>query len=242
MVESMHQRYDRDESQLLAAASDELWASSLFDAVVDVAAPILDASAWDGVPAGSPPRTAERYTAASALAAMALRTSRTIVLTVRAGYGVDALAGMRRLFETAGHAQRVAEDSSGQYAENWVGGRGQADKPRTAFGDPEQDPLWELMSGQAHAQFGVHAHLSAKLAGRRLVHSVGPQRNAFWDNGLVWLTARQLSRVLACLLKIHAEIDQTDFLSTAQRLMETENKLAIELTENADASGGQRAG
>jgi hypothetical protein len=57
------------------------------------------------------------------------------------------LAGVRRLTEAAGHAQRVAEDSSGQYAENWLRGAGKADKARVAFGaDPENDRTWTLMS------------------------------------------------------------------------------------------------
>jgi hypothetical protein len=238
----MHERYDRDERGLLEAAGHDLWASDLLDAVVDSAAPVLEASAWDGLPPESPPRTAERYTAASTLAAMALRAARTIALTVRAGYGVDALSAVRRLFEVAGHAQRVANDAGGQYAENWVRGRGKAGKPRTAFGDPEEEPLWKMMSGLAHAQFDMHAHLSATFDGTRLVHSIGPQRNAFWDNGLLWLTARQLIRVLAGLLKVHPEIDQAGFLAAAQRVVDTEAKLAAELSENAPASGGRRAG
>lgn len=229
MAESLHERYDTDERRLVQTARDELWTSEVLDAAVDIAAPILAASAWDGLPADAPPRTAERYTAASALAAMALRATRTVSLTVRAGYGVDALAGVRRLFETAGQAQRVAEDPTGQYAENWLQGRGQADKPRTAFGDPEHDPLWKMMSGQAHAQFDVHAHLSATLSGRRLIHSVGPRRDAFWDNGLLWLAARQLIRVLACLLKVHPEIDQANFLLAAERVVHAEDRLAAEL-------------
>ncbi len=65
-----------------------------------------------------------------ALAAMALRATRTVALTVRAGYSAEALGGLRRLLEAAGHAQRVAEDASGQYAENWINGRGKAAKAR----------------------------------------------------------------------------------------------------------------
>jgi hypothetical protein len=240
MGESMHQRYDRDERRLVEKAGQDLWTSELVDSVVDVAAPILEASAWHRLPASSPPRTGDRFTASAALAAIALRVTRTIALTVRAGYGVDALGGVRRLFEAAGHAERVAEDESGQYAENWLSGRGQADRPRTAFGDPEHDRLWKLMSGQAHARFDVHAHLSAQLDGGRLVHFVGPQRDAFWDNGLLWLTARQLTRVLACVLKVRPEIDQADFLATADRVLSTEERLAAELAEHAKRSNAPR--
>jgi hypothetical protein len=230
MGESMHERYDRDERRLVETAGRELWTSELHDTVVDVAAPILDASAWNGLPADAPPRTSERYTAVAALAAMGLRIGRTVALTVRAGYAVEALGDVRRLFETAGHAQGVADDPSGVYAENWLHGRGRADKPRVAFGWPDDDPLWQLMSGEAHAQFDVHAQLTSTFHDRRLIHSMGPGRDSFWDNGLMWLTARQLIRVLAGLLKVHPHIDQTDFLVTAERLVRTEDRLIAELT------------
>ena len=140
MAGSMHERYDRDERALIGRARDELWTSELFDAVVDVTAPILYASAWAGLPDDTPARTTERYTAAAALSAIALRTARTVALTARAGYAVEALPAMRRLFETGGHAQRNAEDQTGQYAENWLAGRGRADSPRTAFGDVGEGP------------------------------------------------------------------------------------------------------
>src|SRR4051794_31075475 len=120
MPDSMHERYDRDERQLTASAADELWTNEVFDAVVDVTAPILEASSWEGVPTDAPARTAERRTAAGALVAMALRASRTAALTIRAGYSAEALGAVRRLYEIAGHAQRVAEDPTGQYANNWL--------------------------------------------------------------------------------------------------------------------------
>lgn len=86
----MHERYDRDERHLLDTAATEIWSDDLIDAVIVVAAPIMAASAWDGLPVDAPPRTTERFTAASALTAMALRAPRTTALTVRAGYAAEA--------------------------------------------------------------------------------------------------------------------------------------------------------
>lgn len=229
MPESMHERYDRDERRLVATAAEELWTDDLLDAITDVAAPILQASTWDGLPDDAPIRTSERYTASGALVAMALRASRIAALAIRAGYAAEALASIRRLIEAAGHAQRVADDHSGQYAENWIHGRGKADKPRVAFGDPEDDQMWRLMSGQAHAQFDVHAHLSATLQDKRLVHSVGPHRDPFWDSVWLWFVARHLTRTLAGLLKVHPHIDQADFLKTAARLVEAEERILAEI-------------
>ena len=187
------------------------------------------------MPDDAPPRTAERYTAVSTLLAMTLRACRTTALTIRAGYGTEGLASVRRLFEAAGHAQRVAEDASGQYADNWLRGRGKADKPRVAFGQPEDDPLWGLMSGQAHATFEVYARLSAEFDGRRLVHSVAPRRDVFWDSIWLWVVARQLSRVLAALIKVHPHIETADFLAVSERLIAAETQIETEIAAHQAA-------
>jgi hypothetical protein len=174
----------------------------------------------------------ERYTAAGALTAMALRASRTTALTVRAGYAAEALADIRRLIEIAGHAERVADDLSGQYAENWLRRRGRAARPRVAFGEPDADRLWKLMSGQAHAQFDVYAGMSSTLDDGRLVHQVGPQRDLLWDSIWLWYVARQFLRVLAGLLKVHPDIDQADFLAVAGRVVSAETRLLSEMAEH----------
>lgn len=227
----MHAVYDRDERQLLDTAADELWTDHLLDAMVDVSAPILEASAWDGLPDDAPPRTAERLTAAAALASMALRTTRVTAMTVRAGYAAEALGSLRRLFEITGHARRVVDDASGQYAENWLRGRGKADRPRVAFGASEDEATWKLMSGQAHAEFAAYANHSAALEGRRIVHYVGPRRDAFWDSIWLWVVARQLTSALAGLLKVHDHIDQADFLAAATALVNAEARIENELEE-----------
>jgi len=232
MAESLHERYDRDERRLLDTAGTEIPTDDLLDAVIDVASPIIAASAWESLPDDAPPRTTERYTAAGALTAMALRTARTTALTVRAGYVAEALADVRRLFEIAGHAQSVAEDASGQYAANWLGRHGRAARPRAAFGEPDSDPMWKLMSGQAHAQFDVYAGMSAKFDEGRLVHQVGPQRDPLRDSIWLWYAARQLVRVLAGLLKVHPHIDQTDFLAVAERVVAAEEALVTEIANH----------
>ena len=234
MAESLHQRYDRDERRLLDAAAAEIPTNSLLDAVMDVASPLIAASAWDGIPADARPRTAERFTAAGALAAMGLRAARTTALTVRAGYAAEALADVRRLFEIAGHAQRVAEDTSGEYAANWLAGRGRSRRPRSAFGEPDSDPLWELMSGQAHARFDVFAGMSATFDAGRLVHQIAPRRDPPWDGVWLWYAARQTVRVLAALLKLHPHIDQKDFLAVAERVVAAEDELVVEIATVAD--------
>jgi len=232
MPESMHERYDRDERRLIDTAATEIWSDDLLDTVIDVASPIMAASAWNGLPADAPPHTAERFTAAGALTAMGLRAARTTALTVRAGYAAEALADLRRLIEIAGHVQRVAEDASGQYAANWLDRGGRAARPRVAFGAPDTDPMWKLMSGQAHAQFDVFVGMSGTFDEGRLVHQVGPRRDPLWDSIWLWYTARQLVRVLAGLLKVHPYIDQADFLVAATRVVAAEAEVETAVAQH----------
>jgi hypothetical protein len=232
MPESMHERYDRDERRLIDTAATEIATSDLLDAVIDVASPIIAASAWSALPDDVAPRTAERYTAAGALTAMALRATRTTALTVRAGYAAEALADVRRLIEIAGHAQRVADDTSGDYAANWLDRHGRAARPRVAFGEPDADPMWKLMSGQAHAQFDVYAGMSTTFDEGRLVHQVGPRRNPLWDSIWLWYATRQLVRALASLLKVHPHIDQADFLAVGERVVAAETRLETAIAEH----------
>lgn len=202
--ESMHERYDRDERGLVLSAGHELWTDGLVDMAVDVSSPIFEAAQWRGIPEGKPALWVERATATNALSAIALRATRTVSLTIRAGYAPEALAGMRRLIEASGHAARVADDvSGGQYALNWLAGRGKSSKHRVAFGSERTDePTWDLMSGQSHAVFAAYARFSARMGDDQvLIHSVGPHRDPFWDSIWMWVTARQFMGALACQLK-----------------------------------------
>lgn len=232
MPDSLHERYDLDERQLVATASGELWSDALLDAVVDAAAPLLDGASWREVPDGAPSRWSQRSTAMLALAAMALRATRTVALTVRAGYAAEALGGLRRLFEAAGHAQRVAEDASGQYAKNWIYGRGKPARARVAFGPVESEPFWRFMSGESHAEFATHVNLSAAFDEERgLIHTIGPNRDPFSDSIWLWVAARHLARVLACLLKVHPQLDATDFLTAMTPIHAAEERVNAEIAE-----------
>ena len=86
------------------------------------------------------------------------------------------------------------------------------------------------MSGQSHAEFAAFAALSATLSEYRvLVHHIGPKRDPLWDNVWIWLTARQLGRTLAAVLKVHPQIDQSDYLAIMTRVVEGEVRLEQEL-------------
>ncbi len=104
-----------------------------------------------------------------------------------------------------------------------------------------EDSLWSLMSGQAHADFNAYANLSATLdEARRIIHGIGPCRQPPWDNIWLWLTARQLTTVLACVLKVCAHIDQRDFLAVAEQVVTAEERLGEELGAAHSGEGGAR--
>lgn len=232
-----HERYDADERRLVASAPEDLWTDQFVDQLVDAAMPILDGANWRGVPDDAPPRWAERSTAILALAAIALRATRVTALTVRAGYGAEARPDLRRLREAAGHARGVAADQSGQYAENWLQGKGKAGKPRVAFG-VESEGLWKLFSGPAHADFRDYANASAHFdEDNRLIHRIGPQRDLLWDNVTLWLTARTLTSVLAGVIEVHPHIDEKPFLEAATPLIASEPRLEQEIAAARPRSG-----
>lgn len=217
----------RDEDRLRELASAHLPTIALIDRLIDAAGPIAKASAWSGLPVDALPRTAERYTAANAVLTMGLRSARAVQLLIASGYGREALSSVRRLLEVSGHAARIAEDSSGQYAANWLEGRGRADRPRSAFGpEQEHDVLWKLMSGQAHATFEIYARMGTRPEGERLMHMLNPARDEMDDLWLI-LVGRHLSRVIASVLRVRPEIEQADFLGAAAALVQAEEEAAV---------------
>lgn len=99
------------------------------------------------------------------------------------------------------------------------------------------------MSGQAHAEFEHYASLSATLSDdRRIIHSIGPCRDLLWDNISLWLAARQFMAVLACVLSVHARLDQADLLAAGERVVAAEERLNAEMeAEMANRPGARPA-
>lgn len=237
--DSLHDKYDRDERRLLDSAKTDLWADSLFDGIVDVAEEVFGSLDWKGVPAGAPAAWSNRSTAMLALGATGLRACRAAALQVRAGYGAEGFATLRRLVEAAGHAVNVAADDTGQYAANWLARRGDASSPRKAFGnEPEQQDMWKSMSGLVHVNFANFTNMASEFDdGGRLLHRVHPHRETTWDNAMLWYAGRQLARLLAAGLMLRPEASQERFLEAAGALAATEDRLAVEL----EALGAERS-
>jgi hypothetical protein len=56
-----------------------------------------------------------------------------------------------------------------------------------------------------------------------------------WDNSCVWLVAHPLRTVLAAVLEVHPDINQTSFLAAAQLGEDGEDRLDAELTKATQA-------
>lgn len=234
---TLHEAFDEDEARLRDSASNELWTNVLMDRVMDVASPLLNAATWDGLPAGTPRGWDKQSTAALALAAIAVRSTRALTLLVRSGYAPEALPHLRRLMEAAGHAQRVASDVDGTYSLDWIEGRGKSLSNRKAFGgDPREKAFWDLMSGQAHASFRGHARILASVDNNRVAHRLNPARDARWDSVWLWMAARQLGRVLACVLKVHPDVDESDYLIIMSEVVQAEQRIDTELAAESKGS------
>lgn len=230
MPSTLHEAFDADERRLRDSAPSELWTDALVDRVMDVASPVLNAAAWDGLPAAAPRGWDKRSTAALALAAIALRSTRALTLLVRSGYAPEALPHLRRLMEAAGHAHRVASDVDGTYSLQWLEGRGKALSNRKAFGGDKRDKaIWELMSGQAHASFHGHALILARVDDNRVLHHLNPARDARWDSLWLWVAARQLGRVLACVIKVHPNVEEENYLVVMGEVVQAEERIDAEL-------------
>jgi len=86
-----------------------------------------------------------------------VRATRTVMATIRAGYEPESLPVMRKLAELRGRAQRVQLDHSGQYARDWLDGRG--GKHGKALVDPPEG-MWEGLSSMSHADArGIETYL-----------------------------------------------------------------------------------
>ncbi len=129
-----------------------------------------------------------------------VRAARTVMATVRAGYEPEALPTMRKLAELRGRAQRVRKDHSGQYAREWLDGRGPG--PQRALVDPPKG-MWEGLSHFAHADArGVETFLvNPDLTGEeQITYFVLPERDPETANGTLAIagaSARDVAEELA---------------------------------------------
>jgi hypothetical protein len=133
------------EEALRQTAEEELPALALADEVSELLAEVIqsitiDASEQD------PDAKAQRTHALWFMAIIALRALRATMQALRTGYEDQAIGYQRLIDELHNRSQKLAEDESGEYARQWLQGRGLGKGAKLAGQD-----FWEFMSGPVHA-------------------------------------------------------------------------------------------
>lgn len=134
------------------------------------------------------------------MAILALRALRAAVQVLRSGYEDQSLGYQRLIDELHNRVQKVRKDTSGDYARQWLEGRGRVKGAKLAGQE-----FWEAMSGPVHAE--VRAVLdwiavtqpdgSAKVV-------IGPERRSKVANAALSYMASQ-GRDIASILAIETD-------------------------------------
>jgi hypothetical protein len=133
------------EAEFLSTACDELPILALAD---DVSRLLADVIQRVNVPPreGEPDAVDARRHALWFMAIIAFRAMRAAMQSLSIGYEDQAVGFQRLIDELHNRAQKVWQDTSGDYARHWLSGRGQAKGAKLAGQD-----FWEFMSGPVHA-------------------------------------------------------------------------------------------
>jgi hypothetical protein len=182
------------ESQLDGAVPSELAALAVADAASRVLADLIQRAP---VPPRATAPTAEElgHQAIWFMAVTAFRAARAAIWVSRVGYEDQAVAHVRLIDELHNRAQKVREDTSGDYAREWLAGRSLGKGAKLAGQE-----LWGLLSGP------VHANARAVLDWLAISHDdgstkvvLGPERRPEVANGTLVYIAGELRDIAAML-------------------------------------------
>lgn len=190
------------------AAEAELWARALEDLpilqVADAATHVLywalERSSVEGTDIDPLPAAIARGQALYYIGVSTVRAVRSVMTTVRAGYAPEALPTTRKLAELQGRGRRVRADHSGEYARQWLEGRGRG--PQASLVDPPEG-MWEVLSKMAHADArGVETFLTKpNLTDEEQINFYAlPERDSETANGTLALagaSARDIAEALS---------------------------------------------
>lgn len=130
------------------------------------------------------------------MAIIALRALRAAMQALRTGYEDQAVGYQRLIDELHNRAQRLVKDESGEYARQWLKGRGLGKGARLAGQD-----FWEFMSGPVHANArAVLDWIAISRADGSTQVVVGPERRSEVANpALVFMASegRDIAHLLA---------------------------------------------
>jgi hypothetical protein len=129
------------------------------------------------------------------MAIIALRALRAAMQALRTGYEDQAVGYQRLIDELHNRAQQLVKDESGDYARQWLKGRGLGKGARLAGQD-----FWEFMSGPVHANArAVLDWIAISQADGSTQIVVGPERRSEVANPALVFMASE-GRDIALLL------------------------------------------
>jgi hypothetical protein len=133
------------------------------------------------------------------MAIIALRAMRAAMQALRSGYEDQAVGYQRLIDELHNRAKKVLEDNSGEYARQWLLGRGLGKGAKLAGRD-----FWDLLSGPVHANArAVFDWLAVSQPDGTTKVVIGPERRAPVANAALTYIASE-SRDLAVGLALEA--------------------------------------
>ena len=96
-----------------------------------------------------PPASYWRAKSLLYLGVIAVRTTRAAMAVIASGYEAETMGYKRTLMEVQSRAQRVVQDESGGYAQQWLKAR--AGKPAKAVGGFAPEDFFDMLSQSSHA-------------------------------------------------------------------------------------------
>lgn len=190
--------FTRAERALLESVTDDLSALRVTDMATVLLGTVVGGVAVPPPERQPPPASWWRATALLYIGIHAVRTTRAAMVVIACGYTAEALAFKRIILELHSRARRVASDQSGEYARNWLDGRG--GKPSKAVSGFSPSDLWSNLSQSAHAD---PRHVENFLAiseeeGTRIV--VAPERRPEVDNSTLAVFAGEVRDIAAIIV------------------------------------------
>lgn len=208
---------DEAERRLVAEAGDALPALATARRATACLCAMVDGVIVPPAPDRAPPSYYARA-ATLLLSVIALRTARTCMLVVSAGYMPEAHGPKRRLSEVHARAQAIANDTSGEHARQWLLGR--ASRPSKVFNRFGSADLWEVYSWGAHADAqSVQQWLTVPLPDAHEHHSgitVPPHHHEILSNALLTEVAMECRDMAAVMVGTRARTEDEISVNLAQ--------------------------
>lgn len=147
------------------------------------------------VPPSDSGAAASQHNALWMMCIAGLRAARAAMAVIGRGYEDQAIGHARLIDELHNRAQKVREDSSGEYARQWLQGKPPGSGAKLAGQD-----FWELISGPVHADpRGILDWLAVSQDDGTTSVVVGPERRPDVTNATLTYIASEI-RDLACML------------------------------------------